>query len=436
MRWALKTVLVAAVVLQLIPRGPVTADDPPTAAERARQDFELMRLLAEAYEQVDTQYVREVDRRKLVDAAIRGMLKELDQYSTWVPPEELGRFEQYLEQEFVGVGIQVQQGPGRLEISTVLRDSPAWRAGVRPADLLVEVDGTQVSMLSPGEVSKLISGPLGRAVVLGVQHPGAAEISKLEIVREKIQMPTVTGVSRTETGWNWLLEGVKPVAYVRMAHFSRVTTGEFREALRQIAELKPQALIVDLRSNPGGLMDTAIEVADMFLESGRIVSMSGRAVKERVWDAKPGTEIPAGLPVAVLINRQSASASEVLSAALQDRERAVVMGERSFGKGSVQTVVRMENGRSAMKLTTAGYLRPSGVNIHRYPELKPEDDWGVKPTEGHAVVQTDEQFSAWLKQRDQRDGLVPAGDLATVLSVDDALRHAVEWASGLQTAGQ
>ncbi len=215
-----------------------------------------------------------------------------------------------------------------------------------------------------------------------------------------------------------------------------MTTGEFREALRQIAELKPQALIVDLRSNPGGLMDTAIEVADMFLESGRIVSMSGRAVKERVWDAKPGTEIPAELPVAVLLNRQSASASEVLSAALQDRERAVVMGERSFGKGSVQTVVRMENGRSAMKLTTAGYLRPSGVNIHRYPELKPEDDWGVKPTEGHAVVQTDEQFSAWLKQRDQRDGLVPAGDLATVLSVDDALRHAVEWASGLQTAGQ
>lgn len=436
MRWALKTVLVAAVVLQAIPQRFVGADDPPTAAERARQDFELMRLLAEAYEQVDTQYVREVDRRRLVDAAIRGMLKELDQYSTWVPPEDLGRFEQYLEQEFVGVGIQLQQGVGRLEISTVLRDSPAWRAGVRPADLLMEVDGTPVSMLSPGEVSRLISGPLGRSVVLGVQHPGAAELSKLEVVREKIQMPTVTGVSRTESGWKWLLEGAKPVAYVRLAHFSRVTIGEFREALRQIAELKPQALIVDLRSNPGGLMDTAIEVADMFLESGRIVSMRGRAVKERVWEAKPGTEIPADLPVAVLINRQSASASEVLSAALQDRERAVVIGERSFGKGSVQTVVRMENGRSAMKLTTAGYLRPSGVNIHRYPELKPEDDWGVKPAEGHVVVQTDEQFSVWQQRRDQQDGLVPSGDLAAVLSADDTLRHALEWANGLQTAGQ
>jgi len=436
MRWSCGIVLLAAVMLRLFPHGLVIADDPPTAAERARQDFELMRLLAEAYEQVDTQYVREVDRRKLVDAAIRGMLKELDQYSTWVPPEELGRFEQYLEQEFVGVGIQVQQGVGRLEISTVLRDSPAWRAGVRPSDLLLEVDGTQVSMLSPGEVSKLITGPLGRVVILGVQHPGSTELSKLEVVREKIQMPTVTGVSRTETGWKWLLDGARPVAYLRMAHFSRVTTGEFRSALREIAELKPEALIVDLRSNPGGLMDTAIEVADMFLESGRIVSMSGRAVKERVWDAKSGTEVPPGLPLAVLINRQSASASEVLSAALQDRERAVVMGERSFGKGSVQTVVRMENGRSAMKLTTAGYVRPSGVNIHRYPDLKAEDDWGVKPSEGHVVVQTDEQFSAWLKQRDQRDGLVPGGDLSAVLSADEALRHAVEWANGLQTAGQ
>jgi carboxyl-terminal processing protease len=131
-----------------------------------------MRLLAEAYEQVDTQYVREVDRRRLVDAAIRGMLKELDPYSTWIAPDELGRFEQYLEQEFVGVGIQVQSAGGRLEIVTVLRDSPAWRAGVRQSDLLVEVNGTQVSMLSPAEVSKLISGPLGRSVTLGVRHPG------------------------------------------------------------------------------------------------------------------------------------------------------------------------------------------------------------------------------------------------------------------------
>ena len=427
-------VLLAAVVCWGVLVSVSVGDDPPTAAERARQDFELMRLLAEAYEQVDTQYVREVDRRKLVDAAIRGMLKELDPYSTWIAPEELGRFEQYLEQEFVGVGIQVQSVGGRLEIVTVLRESPAWRAGVRQSDLLIEVNGTQVSMLSPAEVSKLITGPLGRSVTLGVLHPGQEDVQRLDVVREKIQMPTVTGVSRTDAGWKWLLDGARPIAYVRMSHFSRVTTGEFREALRQIAELKPVALLVDLRANPGGMMDTAIEVADMFLESGRIVSVNGRAVKERVWEAKSGVEVPSDLPVAILLDRQSASASEVLSAALQDRERAIVMGERSFGKGSVQTVIRMENGRSAMKLTTAGYLRPSGVNIHRYPELKPEDAWGVTPTEGHVVSQTDEQFAAWLKQRDQQDGLVPSGDLAAVLSADAVLRHAVEWANGLQAA--
>jgi len=174
------------------------------------------------------------------------MLKELDPYSTWIAPEELGRFEQYLEQEFVGVGIQVQSVGGRLEIVTVLRESPAWRAGVRQSDLLIEVNGTQVSMLSPAEVSKLITGPLGRSVTLGVRHPGQEDVQRLDVVREKIQMPTVTGVSRTDAGWKWLLDGARPIAYVRMSHFSRVTTGEFREALRQIAELKPVALRLPL----------------------------------------------------------------------------------------------------------------------------------------------------------------------------------------------
>ena len=179
-------------------------------------------------------------------------------------------------------------------------------------------------------------------------------------------------------------------------------------------------------------MDAAVEISDLFLDSGRIVSVQGRSVKERIWDAKQGTAIPNSIPVAILINRQSASASEVCAAALQDNNRALLIGERSFGKGTVQSVVRMEGGKSAIKLTTAGYLRPSGINIHRFPEHKPEDTWGVRPADGHEVSLNSEQFTAW-----QQAFLASASPVATstpipeLLARDSQLQHALKWAQNL-----
>ncbi|MEY2724465.1 MAG: Carboxy-terminal processing protease CtpA precursor [Planctomycetota bacterium] len=409
------------------------ARDEKNAADNAREEFELMKLFAEAYGQVDLQYVREVDRRKLIDNAIRGMLSGLDPWSSWIPPQDLNRFEQFLEQEFVGIGIQLQQVSSRSEIFTVLPQSPADRAGIRPGDVLLEVDAKSVTGLLSPEVSRLIAGPEGQSVKLLLRRNGTPEPLNLEVTRERIQMPTVIPAARNPDGSPlWIIDQQNRIACIRLTQFSRNTAEDLRKILDDIAPLNPSSLILDLRSNPGGRMDAAVEISDLFLDSGRIVSVQGRSVKERIWDAKQGTAIPNSIPVAILINRQSASASEVCAAALQDNNRALLIGERSFGKGTVQSVVRMEGGKSAIKLTTAGYLRPSGINIHRFPEHKPEDTWGVRPADGHEVSLNSEQFTAW-----QQAFLASASPVATstpipeLLARDSQLQHALKWAQNL-----
>src|SRR5262249_7411982 len=184
--------------------------------------------------------------------------------------------------------------------------------------------------------------------------------------------------------------------------FSRETTAELRRALAQLEKEGLKGLIVDLRFNPGGLLSTAIEVSDLFIADGRIVSTKGRNTPERVWDAeKEGTY--EGFPMAVLVNHYSASASEILSACLQDHKRAVIIGERTWGKGSVQNVVELEGGKSALKLTTASYHRPSGKNIHRFPDAKEGDEWGVMPNEGFQVKLSEEQMVRLIRERRRRD---------------------------------
>ncbi len=403
-------------------------DSKPTAAERARQDFELMRLFADAYEQIDANYVREVDRRELVDAAVRGMASHLDSYSTYIPPQELSKFEQYLEQEFVGIGIHVNANGGKLEIVSPLPGSPAFRAGLRSGDVIAEIDSKTTTNMTPADAAKLLSGPPGRSVVLGIRKPNAESVTQVTVVRETIQLPTVVGMSRDkDQHWKFILNSEQKTGYIRITHFSRNTANELKAALEKLGSQEMKALVLDLRSNPGGLMESSIEIADLFLDSGAIVSMKGRAVNERKWNAKKSNTIT-DVPLAVLVNRQSASASEVLSACLQDNHRATIVGERSWGKGSVQNVIPMESGRSALKLTTASYFRPSGINIHRFPDSKKEDDWGVKPNDGHLVELSKEQWLEWMKARETNDvlhGQSPDPDFTSYQDIQ--LDHAVEF---------
>lgn len=413
----------------------VAVDNKQSGSDRVRQDFELMKLFAEAYEQIDSNYVREVDRRELVDAAIRGMATHLDQYSTFIPPQDLTRFEQYLEQEFVGIGIHVQSVNGKLEVISPLPGSPASRAGLQTGDVISEIDNQATTGLNPADVAKLLAGPPGRPVVLGVRRQNAEAVEKITIVRETIQLPTVVGMLRdAEQRWDFMLDDHEKIGYVRITHFSRNTAGEFRTALERLAERGMKSLVLDLRSNPGGLMESSVEIADVFLKSGSIVSMKGRTVKERAWTATR-TETDSEVPLAVLVNRLSASASEVLSACLQDNERAVIIGERTWGKGSVQNVVPLESGRSALKLTTASYFRPSGLNIHRFPDSKKEDQWGVQPSEGHVVELSKEQWLEWIKFRETADVIRGQSQDPEVAAYEDLqLNHAAAFLAAASNA--
>ncbi|MCA9058776.1 MAG: S41 family peptidase [Planctomycetaceae bacterium] len=411
----------------------LAADEPPaeqTADQQSsvQDDYELMKLFVETFERIDSNYVREVDRRELMEAAIHGMLEHLDQYSSYIPPQDVRRFDQVFEQEFGGVGIQVNGNAGRLTVVSPLPGTPAFRAGIRSGDVIVEVDGKSTEGFTVNDAVKALQGPTGRAVRLKVKRASEAEPLDIEVVREVIQVPTVLGDHYNhENKWEYMLDETRGIGLIRVTHFSRHTTEELREAIRGLSDRGLNALVLDLRSNPGGLLEAAIEIADMFMDTGRIVSVRGRTVKEQAWDAKSGTDCPP-VPVAVLVNRFSASASEVLSACLQDNQRAVVVGERTWGKGSVQNVIRMESGESALKLTTASYHRPSGINIHRFPDSKPEDDWGVKPSDGFEVKMSSEDWEAWQNDREIQDVLLPEGSAAPERTFKDPqLTKALAW---------
>ncbi len=381
----------------------LNAVEDKAAIDRTREDFELMRLLAEAYEQIDLSYVDDVDRRDLVEAAIQGMATHLDPYSSYIAPRNVRQFDRFIEQEFGGIGIHVNETAGRLEIISTLPGSPAFRAGLKAGDEIVEVDAKSTKGLTQAELTERLTGPSGRSVELGVVREGSTTTEQITVVRETIQIPTVVGFQRnTDQTWNHMLDDANKLGYLRITHFTKHTPEELRLVMDALIAADVKGIVLDLRSNPGGLLTAAIEISDMFLESGTIVSIKGRTVPERSWQAKHGLTFP-DLPVAVLVNRYSASASEVLSAALQDNDRAAIIGERTFGKGSVQTVLRLESGKSLLKLTTAKYYRPNGVNIHRTEDMQPEDDWGVKPSEGHEHRMSKEQWESWLSARDAID---------------------------------
>ena len=361
-----------------------------------RERYELMKLFVESFQQIESNYVSEVDRRELMEAAIQGMIRHLDQYSNYIPPAVTDQFNQAVDQKFGGIGVHVDIRGDRLVVMSPLPGSPASQAGLRSGDVILEVNGTSLDGVAGPDAIKMIQGPAGRPVTLKILHVGEGqEPMEVTIVREIIQIPTVHGYRLSDDKqWNFMYSDEDKIGYVHVTHFSLHTTEELQNTVQQLLDQGMLGLVVDLRSNPGGLLDVAIEICDLFLSKGNIVSVRGRSVTDRSWDASLADTFP-DFPMAVLVNRFSASASEVVSAALQDNKRAVVVGERTWGKGSVQNIIRLEDGHSQLKLTMASYHRPSGVNIHRIKGAKPEDDWGVTPDEGQLLRYDDEQFYRW-----------------------------------------
>jgi carboxyl-terminal processing protease len=375
------------------------------------QYYELMKLFIDSFEQIERNYVKEVDKRKLMEAAIRGMTADLDQYTSYISPDELARFNQVVEQEFGGIGIQVHIDPEtkRLTVMTPLPGTPAYKAGMRAGDTIMEVEGKSTEGFTLEQAVKLLKGKPGEAVTLGIRHAGSNKIEQIKVVRDVIQVSTVLGDKYGDKAeWDYLLDHENKIAYIRLTHFSRRSTDEMAHALEALKSQGMKGLILDLRFNPGGLLSQATEIADLFIESGTIVSTKGRSTPERVTEAKAeGTY--SGFPMAVLVNQYSASASEIVSACLQDHKRATIIGERTWGKGSVQNVIELEEGHSALKLTTASYHRPSGKNIHKFPDSKDSDEWGVKPDEKFELKLPIEEWQKYLDYRRDRDVLQANG---------------------------
>jgi len=399
----------------------------PTEQLTEQEYYELLRLLADTMDQVERNYVKEVSRRELVEAAIEGVISKLDQYSNYIPPEDLDRFRSGVENEFGGIGIQVAIQDGWLTITSPIVGTPAYRAGLMAGDVIIKIEGESTKGITLDEAVKKLKGKVGTEVTFTVRHPHNNEEKTVHVKREIVRVDSVLGDTRNEDdSWNWYLDEEKKIGYIRLTSFSRHTADDLRDALKELESSGMRALILDLRFNPGGLLSSAVEVADMFVDEGVIVSTKGRNTPEKPRRAhKTGTY--KGFPMAVLVNRYSASASEIVAAALQDHKRAIVVGERTWGKGSVQNIINLEEGRSALKLTTASYHRPSGQNIHRFDGATEADVWGVQPSKGFRVRLSDEEMSGLLEYRRERDVVRPDHDVPETSFVDNQLQTALDY---------
>jgi carboxyl-terminal processing protease len=380
------------------------------------------RDVAYAIDIITDSYVDPISQADLKQAAMQGMLESLDPHSSFVSEKSLGRFNEIFEQRFAGLGVQVEGPPIRpaITVITTLFNSPAFRAGLMPGDLIVQVDGIDVRSMDTSEVSKKISGTVGSEVLLGIDRSG--ERLNIQATREFVDVESVTGDRRRADGtWDFQLQSAPQIAYIHSDLFGEKTAREIQSALESL-EGKIDAVILDLRDNGGGLLQAAIEVCDLFLDEGRIVSTQGRRQTSiESIDAQRGTVVPTSVPIAVLINSNSASASEVVAACLKDHQRAVIVGQRSYGKGSVQSIIPVEGGRAAIRFTTAYYFPPSGQRIHRKPKDTDSDPWGVLPSDGAEVLLSEEQNRQAIERMRRRSDPLRNGALANhpLSKVDD-----------------
>ncbi len=372
--------------------------------------------MTEVFNEVDRHALRKVEDRVLFEGALQGMVSKLDPYSAYIGPDHYGDFQSMLKQKFDGIGIKFEiDDESKLPIVvSPMVDSPAYLAGIRAGDQILEIDGASPRGQAMQDIVKLLRGKSGEPVVLTVQHQGDRGTDEITIRRGSFPVPVVLGDTRdADNHWNFFLHGHEGIGYVRITTFGDNTVKELKAALAWLAERHAKGLILDLRNNGGGVLTEATETCDLFLPAGRIVSTRGRDGNElKSWDAS-GDAPYGGLPMVVLVNQFSASASEIVSACLQDHNRAVIVGQRTWGKGTVQDVIPLEGGRSGLKLTTASFWRPSGQDLHKHQGAKDDDPWGVKPNPGYEVKLSDDETGSLAKQRDRRDVVRPAGQAAS-----------------------
>jgi carboxyl-terminal processing protease len=373
-----------------------------TASLPKDKDYERMRLIADVLAEVEKNYVEDLDdakRQKLVENMINGGLHQLDEHSMYLNPELLKEFEKQSQGEFGGVGfVMSYDGPNKpLTIETPLPNSPAYDAGIQAGDVILKVGDVSTDGMKTDDARKLITGKPGTAVTLTMLRGGSKTPEEIKLVRAMIEQPVVSGVARDAENpllWNHFLDRQNGIALIRLAGFSGKTTKELKAALDRCEADGAKAYILDLRDNPGGLLNEAIDVADLFLAGGGIVRTMVRG-SERSWNAKDDGkpyEKAVERPMVVLVNGASASASEIVAGALQDNNRAVVVGSRTYGKGSVQKVFDLPDG-GAVKVTTEVWLTPSGKHLQRRMSTESEStNVGIEPNDGLKVELTEQQW--------------------------------------------
>lgn len=332
----------------------------------AQERYAELQNFSKVLNLIQQYYVEEVDTKKLIYGAIKGMLRELDPHTNFLPPDIFKDFETETSGEFGGLGIEISVQNGILTIISPIEDTPAWEAGIKPGDKVIAVDGTSTKGLSLVEASQLMRGKRGSRTVLTIVRESEEDPKDIAIVRGSVKIRSVK-YTDLEEGYS----------YIKITSFIENTGKDLEKTLADHAKKYSgtKGLIVDLRRNPGGLLDQAVKVSDLFLKEGTIVSTIGRDPKNKEVLSASKKGLYTDFPLILLMNEHSASASEIVAGALQDNKRAIVMGAKSFGKGSVQSVVKLGDG-SGLKLTVARYYTPSGKSIQAEgitPDIEVED---------------------------------------------------------------
>ncbi|MDB0067748.1 S41 family peptidase [Candidatus Pelagibacter sp.] len=314
--------------------------------------YKKIDLFGEVLEKISKEYVDEVDQSKSMDSAINGLLQSLDPYSAYMTPESFEGMQTETSGEFGGLGIEVGMEAGVVKVISPIDNTPASKAGLKAGDYIVKINSTQVQGKSLMEAVELMRGPVGSSIEITVRRRGVKKALIFNIMREVIQVQSV----KSE-----LIDN--NIGYIRLTSFNENSSEQIKEKINKLNKNKDlKGYILDLRNNPGGLLSQAIKISDFFLENGEIVSTRSRQASEnRKWFAKKG-DLTNGKTLIILINYGSASASEIVAGALKDHKRAIILGENSYGKGSVQSIIPLKN-RGAIRLTIAKYYLPSGKSI-------------------------------------------------------------------------
>ena len=347
--------------------------------------YEKIDIFGEVLEKINKEYVEEINQSESMDSAINGLLQSLDPYSSYMSPEIYSEMQTETSGEFGGLGIEVSMESGVVKVISPIDDTPASRAGIKAGDYIVKIDNAQVQGKSLSEAVELMRGPVGSGIELTVRRSGVKKALTFTRIREIIQIQSVKSDLIEEN-----------IGYVRLTSFNENSAEQIKKKIKELEKNKKiKAYILDLRNNPGGLLSQAIKISDFFLNDGEIVSTKSRKVSEnRKWFANQG-DLTNGKSLIVLINYGSASASEIVAGALKDHKRAILIGENSYGKGSVQSIIPLKN-KGAIRLTVAKYYLPSGKSISEVG-VSPDIEVGEDEGDFRIKTATDNQLNYAIK---------------------------------------